>query len=998
MIKSYEIYERFENFMGALKRISQLLRDLDVERKADEVERLAQEIQDKSSGILPKSPQELLMTDDEVVKQSLQDTIQSLNYLINSEVKPKVDQRIKQETSEENIDQEILDIEATKNSLSSLLKELERANTIILGKNVPYVNFDNLDKSLKKKLEDINIKAENFVQKWQDTVEKISIDLHLKEDEMTDINQYSDQICQALGQLKRDLEELPTLFITVAGTTSSGKSTLVNLLCGTEVVPSAEAADTTLGVIEIEFADNLTSGKEISRKLLEDMKKYRNLEGDCPIYKEKYPFRFWKVTDPTLLSSPIPREKSQTEKIDSLKVNLVDLPGLTSRKNQFPEAVQEKFKNSLCIVVCDSAGNSDPDRETELLSKVLDRIISLGSYPERVFFVIHKIDLIERDREQFTPEEREHRIKSFKTKIKAFMYEKLLEYDQNLFGHDELCKDDVDTNIPEKIKEYVETKVPIVELSSLPALLAIELKSYNDKDIEIDDDLFEKVNQMTHILTDSMTAMDVSKALLKTNEESKSTRKKIAYKLWEKSRSEAFHTSLMRHIESHLPQLIIPQIIDKFKNSQKNSTDIGPIKGLELLVKASQDERDQYEERLKQIEIFPSLLEEKLNETGNKWRNPLFKVFDALQKIASSENMTERATLVLEISSNIQSKDSSTERRSRSILALAIQEYLEPGEPYKSLDVNLKRRNNKLGLFNLYEWESEIFDKMDKALDDYIAAIEELKVGEDYMYAQRIKDKLERRFEALKTQGYNIDTAKKGSSKTLKALFPHEKKNLKELCENIEGLVRDIDEELKAIRKDILRSEQRKIDNLIKEIFKQRIEDMRKDCKSVVEKIGLDVKLFEISQDFFYNPSPLDLISICESSLKVNKSAEKFKLLNISIPFLELDTLNQPLPSARELLSENFKKRITDEVLKISMTIGKSLADAFKDARERVIECQDDQLDKYRKSLEKFKDREDRFKDTQIDLDSLYNRVEKDIQDLKASFDEISVENITADS
>ena len=93
-----------------------------------------------------------------------------------------------------------------------------------------------MSNSVYKVFEEIEFKAKLLAQYWDNFHTEIS--QHLPESYQSEIQELSNNLEIALNQLIYELQN-PTLTLATTGTTSSGKSTLVNLLCGAEIVPVA---------------------------------------------------------------------------------------------------------------------------------------------------------------------------------------------------------------------------------------------------------------------------------------------------------------------------------------------------------------------------------------------------------------------------------------------------------------------------------------------------------------------------------------------------------------------------------------------------------------------------------------------------------------------------------------------------------------------------------------------------------------------------------------
>ena len=82
---------------------------------------------------------------------------------------------------------------------------------------------------------------------------KTEIIQHLPESYHAEIDELSSNLTTALEKLIDELRH-PTLILATTGTTSSGKSTLVNFLCVADIVPTA-VSEMSAGTVTIEYSE-----------------------------------------------------------------------------------------------------------------------------------------------------------------------------------------------------------------------------------------------------------------------------------------------------------------------------------------------------------------------------------------------------------------------------------------------------------------------------------------------------------------------------------------------------------------------------------------------------------------------------------------------------------------------------------------------------------------------------------------------------------------------
>ena len=179
-------------------------------------------------------------------------------------------------------------------------------------------------------------KANLLAGYWGDF--KTEIIQHLPESYHGEIYELSSNLEKALEVLINELRH-PTLILATTGTTSSGKSTLVNFLCGADIVPTA-VSEMSAGAVTIEYNQEKgliiektpgalwkcgewknISDEEIYDLLYDAMSSYIDAREEqpnlaCPQANIYYPFRL--VKDESLLELP-----------KGVRVKLLDLPGLS---------------------------------------------------------------------------------------------------------------------------------------------------------------------------------------------------------------------------------------------------------------------------------------------------------------------------------------------------------------------------------------------------------------------------------------------------------------------------------------------------------------------------------------------------------------------------------------------------------------------------------------------------------------------------------------------
>ena len=299
-------------------------------------------------------------------------------------------------------------------------------------------------------------KANLLAGYWGDF--KTEIIQHLPESYHGEIYELSSNLEKALEVLINELRH-PTLILATTGTTSSGKSTLVNFLCGADIVPMAQR-EMSAGTVTIEYSEEKTliieetpgalwecgkwekiSDEDIYSRLKQLMKAYikaRKKQPDLAYPRSiiYYPFRL--VKDESFLELP-----------KGVRVKLLDLPGFSYVGDEGNLGIIKQCREALCLVTYNSA-ETDSYKVDNLLSEVVNQVKDLGGSPARMLFILNRIDIFRSD-DDWQESEGEF-IEETTENIKEKLIENLREY-----------------------REDIEN-LRIVKLSTWPALLALQIQ------------------------------------------------------------------------------------------------------------------------------------------------------------------------------------------------------------------------------------------------------------------------------------------------------------------------------------------------------------------------------------------------------------------------------------------------------------------------------------------------------------------------------------------
>lgn len=204
----------------------------------------------------------------------------------------------------------------------------------------------------------------------------------------------------ALEKAKTGLEN-PILSIAMVGTTTAGKSTIVNALSGRKVAPM-ERKETSAGVLRLYHSETRsiqikkTRGAKWSvgtTKNIDDGKIYRMIVDVYDKYK-----KFVKIAAAPEISVSGPllwhTNKSLLDLPENLSVEFVDLPGLktlTDYKNL--EVIQGALDKSFRIIVMDF-NQVSYDRLERLLDELNIIVKAMHGNTDSLLFILNKVDTV----------------------------------------------------------------------------------------------------------------------------------------------------------------------------------------------------------------------------------------------------------------------------------------------------------------------------------------------------------------------------------------------------------------------------------------------------------------------------------------------------------------------------------------------------------------------------------------------------------------------------
>ncbi len=585
----------------------------------------------------------------------------------------------------------------------------------------------------------------------------------------------------------------PTLILATTGTTSSGKSSLVNLLCGAELMPRA-VREMSAGVVTVEYSEQRAlkidetagatwecgtwhniSDEDIYDRLDRVMKGYlkHKAAGDghvaCPQSTVYYPFRL--VAEPGLLNLP-----------EGTTVKIMDLPGLAHVGDEGNAEVIRKSKEALCLVTYNSA-ETDEEKVSSLLQEVVDQVKELGGSPARMLFILNRIDVF-RDDGKGWPESEKVFFDKTTQDIRSKLKENLGEYEQEI------------------------DEVKIIKLSSLPALLALKIIDGNE--IE-KNEAADALDSHFNFLMPEDVLDDLPRNVKKWTDHD---RNRLSEVVWKEANAEAFHQHLKQHILSEYPQLILPQIIKSFKDNAAFKLVEWAAQTTSATINGSKKRYQLECERIKDIE---AQLNRNIQTKGQALKDP----FDKIKEI-------------LETSLNKQDSISNT------------QELLTKLEAVTDVMAAMRNENTKKSTSHPFsDWERELNKAIDGITSSVLSALKSDKniIGNKAFEYADVKDVsvLNSLIQGLTGQGYAEHAGRK-----MKACTNEEKEKLKKLNESLNALSYQLESIVNDVAEKVLDREMGRIKDAIEKLFVFHLESLEESTTNIAPDLGINFPRSEL--------------------------------------------------------------------------------------------------------------------------------------------------------
>ncbi|MEA5471252.1 dynamin family protein [Spirulina sp. 06S082] len=771
---------------------------------------------------------------------------------------------------------------------------------------------------------------------------KTSMIRHLPESYHSEIDELSNNLKTALEKFLDELRH-PTLILATTGTTSSGKSTLVNFICGADIIPTA-VSEMSAGVVTIEYSEEKTLIIEETPGALWECGKWNNIKEEqiytllekamisyldnkeaqpnlaYPKFTIHYPFRLFKEYERDL-----PR---------GVRVKILDFPGLSYVGDDSNMEVIKQCREALCLVTYNSQ-ETDPQKVKNLLLQVVEEVKCLGGSPERMLFILNKIDVFRADKNW--PESERRFIEKITRNIKAELTEQLKEYTKAI------------------------ENLQIIKLSTLPALLSLQIQSSDKNKSNL---ACTEADRKCNLLIEETILDELPR---KAENWSQQDRVRVAEDLLQKSYGKEFQQDLNKHITEHFPKLVIPQAIEKFNVAAGNSIAQWAVQTTTAILNSSEEN---HQEEYEKIENINSSLNEFIEISNRNFRAPFEEIDRGLQEYLDLDRQTE-GDLVNIFDNNI----------------IKIIKLLQSIEIYSKILENSKILEK---LAPLVDWKQSLNRGVGAILEAVAKSLDEAKISLDHPYFKKANSQqvklLKSDLERLIQLGYSGTTAKEGEIRVAKT--EDEKEKLEKLKEGLNDLSKHLNPIIVQVLSDLSEQQKNRIYESVSELFKYHLTYLEQGSNNIAPNIVIKFPTSDIEKVIKKLNFNLNLKS--QLNIQSNRYAEKhrtwrhwFWILPKKQDQLFSDDAN--IPSTEKMLEDWDKqlKKVEPDILK---QVIEWLSEQINDLQKNVDKTQNDIINLYLDRLKKAR------RETEFDLEKqrdIWKPIQQNAKNLATEFSKL---------
>lgn len=770
-----------------------------------------------------------------------------------------------------------------------------------------------MTKKLYKIFDEVEFKAQQLVKYWHNFYTEIS--RHLPDTYQPELQELSSKLEQAVSNLIDELRT-PTLTLATTGTTSSGKSTLVNLLCGAEIVPVA-VSEMSAGTVMIEYSKEKSLIIHETPGALWECGEWRGIRDE----------RIYQLLHKTMLSYIDNREKqpnlacpqstifypfrlvkeSTLELPPGTKVKILDLPGLAYVGDEGNANIIKQCREALCIVTYNSA-ETDSQKVKSLLQEVVQQVKDLGGSPARMLFALNRIDVFRADRNW--PETQHRFVDNAIRSIKHELTEQLREYTEDI------------------------ENLQVVKLSTWPALLALQIQS--SEDMYSAEACKKADNNFNGLIADILE--DLPRNVQKW---SRYDRTRVAEALWQKSYAEEFQQHLKQHINQHFPQLVIPQMIDRFNLYAGNAITEWATQTTAAILNSSEK---RYREECERISHIRSALEKFLEESDKNLKKPFESLRDKVEQFRAGHSAK-------------QSEDTGQSKDVVNYIRTIILE-LQQEPPY-----------NELGekLYPLYSWEKGFQQAINQVLEAVAKSLETGTVDLDNTNLKRANvlqvNLLAKNLNRLINLGYTDSVAKDGTR--MEARTEAEKNQLKQLNEELNELAIHLSIVIEDVLKQVSTQELKRIHQAVSELFRCYLSFLEKGSNEIAPKIAIkfpESELIQVESNLKFNFQFQAGFLITEGTWREAVQVERkertwytlwlWKKTIYETEYQERSSDNAELPSIEVLLEGWIKQAKSKESERVNQ-VARWLLEEIDCLKQNLDTIQNEIIGRYQERLDK---------------------------------------------
>jgi predicted transposase YbfD/YdcC len=485
----------------------------------------------------------------------------------------------------------------------------------------------------------------------------------------------------------------------------------------------------------------------------------------------------------------------------------------------------------------------------------------------------------------------------------------------------------IKNELTDQLREYTEDieKLEVVKLSTWPALLSLQIQ--NQDDIYSADACKKADNHFNGLIEDILE--DLPRNTQKWNRHEKN---RVAQALWQKSYAEEFQQNLREHINKHFPQLVIPQIIERFNIAAGNAIAEWATQTTNAVLNSSEE---RYQEECENISQIRLSIERFLDISNSNLREPFEKLDTKVKQVLAEELKDDTVNYI----------------------KTAIAE-LQNVEPYNVLGEKLSP---------LFVWRDALRKGLQQVLEAVAKSLETGKIDLDSPNLKKANildvNLLSRNLKRLVNLGYTASVAKEG--KTMEARTEEEKNQLQQINEELNELAIHLNIIIEDVLKQISIQELNRIYEAVSELFRYYLSYIEDESNNIAPNISIkfpDSQLGKVDNQLTFNFQFTAGFAITQGTWEEATQVERKERLWYTLWIVEktiYDTQyqtrssdNAQIPSVEDLLV-GWTIQSQDEQIKIVNQIARWLLEQIDFLKKNVDNIQNDIIDRYQERLDR---------------------------------------------